>query len=85
MKILGLADDVLREVANVPHEGVARQLRCSISRKQTPFACQLWAGQFRHRILQEHDRLDSLVSVAVLCPVAPDNALQAASRLSTRA
>ena len=61
MKMLGFTDDVFRQLPDVAHEGIARELAMfNFAQAEFPFAGQFRAGQFRHRVLKQHDRLNCL-------------------------
>ena len=61
MKMLGFANDILRQIADVAHERVARELAMlDFAQAKFPFAGELRAGQFRHRTFEKRDRLNGL-------------------------
>ena len=63
MKMLGFADDIIRKVANVTHEVVAREpAMLNFPKAKFPFASQFGTGQFGHRIFQKCDSLDGFRS-----------------------
>ena len=61
MKMLGFPHDILRQIADVSHERVARELAMlDFAQAKFPFAGEFRAGQFRHRVFKKCDRLDRL-------------------------
>src|SRR5512133_2767382 len=61
MKMLCFPHDILRQIADVAHERVARELPMfNLAQAKFPFAGEFRAGQFRHRALEKCDRLNGL-------------------------
>src|SRR5258708_23562716 len=70
MKMLGFPHDVPRQIADVAHERVARELPMfNLSQAKFPFAGEFRAGYFRHRVLEKCDRLDRLAGWSALLSV----------------
>ena len=61
MKMLGFVHDILRQIADVAHERVTRELAMlDFAQTKFPFAGELRAGQFRHCAFEKCDRLNGL-------------------------
>src|SRR4029079_2976748 len=61
MKMLGLANDILRQITNVGHERVSREFPMfNLAQAQFPLASEFRAGQFRHRAFEKSNRLNGL-------------------------
>ena len=61
VKMLGFANDTLRQIADVAHERVAGELAMlDFAQAKFPLAGQLRAGQFGHRVFEKCDRLNGL-------------------------
>src|SRR5215467_8128843 len=63
MKMLCFADDFFSEMANISHECVSGKFAMlDLTQAKFPFASELRACQFGHRVFQKRDRLDRLRS-----------------------
>ena len=61
MKMLGFVHDILRQIADVAHERVTRELAMlDFAQTKFPFAGEFRAGQFRHCAFEKCDRLNGL-------------------------
>jgi hypothetical protein len=59
--MLGFAHDILRQIADVAHERVAREFPMfNLAQAKFPFAGEFGAGQFRHRAFEKGNRLNGL-------------------------
>src|SRR5215470_7270319 len=59
VKMFGFSYDILREIADVAHERITRELAVfDLAQAEFPFAGEFRAGQFRHRAFEKCDCLD---------------------------